>query len=202
MTDLPVNPLNAGAADLPAKVLARLDDLTAKHGVEFTGRDPGSSTVTRDGIVYPLATSGTAAGHLSLDPEAIAFRPDGTFYISDEYAAGIYYFDATGKQIGAQRFVIVDLAVEADDERAVVAEHRLVRAFGQIDDRQSAVTEPDGALPRQPFARAIRGFTPAARIAITGVIPLRMWKLQLGCVVTDTPPSPIIAMSACVTQIA
>ena len=29
------------------------------------------------------------------------FRPDGTFYISDEYADGIYYFDATGKQIGA-----------------------------------------------------------------------------------------------------
>ncbi|MDB5687136.1 MAG: autotransporter outer rane beta-barrel protein, partial [Rhizorhabdus sp.] len=70
-------------------------------GVEMTGRDPGNSTVTRNGIVYPIATDGTAAGHISLDAEAIAFRPDGTFYISDEYAAGIYYFDATGKQIGA-----------------------------------------------------------------------------------------------------
>lgn len=71
------------------------------NGVEMTGRDPGGNTVTRNGIVYPVATDGTAAGHVSLDAEAIAFRPDGTFYISDEYAAGLYYFDAAGKQIGA-----------------------------------------------------------------------------------------------------
>ncbi|MES2271857.1 MAG: esterase-like activity of phytase family protein [Pseudomonadota bacterium] len=70
-------------------------------GIEMTGRDPGAKTVTRAGIVYPSATDGTAAGHISLDAEAIAFRPDGTFYVSDEYAAGLYYFDATGKQIGA-----------------------------------------------------------------------------------------------------
>lgn len=70
-------------------------------GVEFTGRDPGASTITRGGIVYPFATVGTAAGHISLDAEAIAFRPDGSFYVSDEYAAGIYYFDASGRQIGA-----------------------------------------------------------------------------------------------------
>lgn len=70
-------------------------------GVEMTGRDPAGSTVTRAGIVYPLATAGTAAGHVALDAEAIAFRPDGSFYVSDEYAAGIYHFDATGKQIGA-----------------------------------------------------------------------------------------------------
>jgi hypothetical protein len=69
-------------------------------GVEFTGRDPGASTVTRGGIVYPLA-DGTAAGHIALDPEAIAFLPNGNFYVSDEYAAGIYLFDPTGKQIGA-----------------------------------------------------------------------------------------------------
>ncbi|MES2497318.1 MAG: esterase-like activity of phytase family protein [Pseudomonadota bacterium] len=70
-------------------------------GVEMTGRDPGANTITRNGIVYPVATDGTAAGHVSLDAEAIAFRPDGTFYVSDEYADGIYYFDRTGKQIGA-----------------------------------------------------------------------------------------------------
>lgn len=71
------------------------------NGLEMTGRDPGASTVTRGGIAYPLATAGTAAGLVSLDAEAIAFRPDGTFYVSDEYAAGIYYFDASGRQIGA-----------------------------------------------------------------------------------------------------
>lgn len=69
-------------------------------GNEFTGRDPGASTVTRGGVVYPLATAGTANGLISLDPEAIAFLPNGNFYVSDEYAAGIYYFDATGRQIG------------------------------------------------------------------------------------------------------
>lgn len=71
------------------------------QGVEMTGRDPGANTVTRGGVVYPLATDGTAAGHIALDAEAIAFRPDGSFYVSDEYAAGIYHFDATGTQIGA-----------------------------------------------------------------------------------------------------
>jgi uncharacterized protein YhjY with autotransporter beta-barrel domain len=70
-------------------------------GVEMTGRDPGASIVTRNGIVYPLATDGTAANHVSLDSEAIAFLPDGSFYVSDEYAAGLYYFDPTGRQIGA-----------------------------------------------------------------------------------------------------
>jgi outer membrane autotransporter protein len=70
-------------------------------GVEMTGRDPGASTVTRSGITYPLATDGTAANLVRLDSEAIAFLPDGSFYVSDEYAAGLYYFDPSGRQIGA-----------------------------------------------------------------------------------------------------
>lgn len=103
-------PLAAGSAALPQTAASQSQltitptgGFTLKDalGVEMTGRDPGASTVTRNGIVYPLATDGTAAGHISLDAEAIAFRPDGTFYVSDEYADGIYYFDATGKQIGA-----------------------------------------------------------------------------------------------------
>lgn len=107
--DIGFRPL-AGTASLP-QVPTSQNQLTITptggftlkdaNGVEMTGRDPGASTVNRDGIVYPIATDGTAAGHISLDAEAIAFRPDGTFYISDEYAAGLYYFDATGKQIGA-----------------------------------------------------------------------------------------------------
>jgi hypothetical protein len=70
-------------------------------GVEMTGRDPGANTVTRDGIVYPVATDGSAAGRVALDAEGIAFLPDGSFWVSDEYAAGLYHFDATGRQIGA-----------------------------------------------------------------------------------------------------
>ncbi|WP_181008366.1 esterase-like activity of phytase family protein [Sphingomonas montanisoli] len=103
-------PLAPGSAALPQSTASQSQvtitptggfTLKDTNGVEMTGRDPGASTVTRNGIVYPLATDGTAAGRIALDAEAIAFRPDGTFYISDEYADGIYYFDASGKQIGA-----------------------------------------------------------------------------------------------------
>ena len=109
-SDITFRPLAAGSAAL-AQTTASQNQITITPsggftlkdalGVEMTGRDPGANTVTRDGVVYPVATDGTAAGHVSLDAEAIAFRPDGTFYVSDEYADGIYYFDATGKQIGA-----------------------------------------------------------------------------------------------------
>ncbi len=70
-------------------------------GENFTGKDPGANVVTRDGIRYPSPASGDGAGHISLDSEAVAFLPDGSFYVSDEYAAGIYLFDTTGKQTGA-----------------------------------------------------------------------------------------------------
>lgn len=109
-SNITFRPLAANSAALPQATTSQnqvtitpTGGFTLKDmiGVEMTGRDPGASTVTRNGIVYPLATAGTAAGHIALDAEAIAFRPDGTFYISDEYADGLYYFDATGRQIGA-----------------------------------------------------------------------------------------------------
>ncbi len=70
-------------------------------GARFTGKDPGANVLTRDGIRYPLPLSGEGAGHISLDSEGVAYLPDGGFYISDEYAAGLYLFDRTGKQTGA-----------------------------------------------------------------------------------------------------
>lgn len=105
-----LRPLAAGSGALPQSTASQnqltitpTGGFTLKDptGVEFTGRDPGAGTVTRGGITYPLASDGTAAGHVSLDPEAIAFRPDGSFYVSDEYAAGTYLFNAQGTQIGA-----------------------------------------------------------------------------------------------------
>ena len=75
--------------------------LTDTTGTNFTGRDALSGSTTRDGVLYPLVQSGDGAGRISLDSEAIALRPDGSFYVSDEYAANIYYFDATGRQLGA-----------------------------------------------------------------------------------------------------
>jgi hypothetical protein len=70
-------------------------------GQNFTGNDPGAGTITRNGILYGSPVSGEGAGLISLDPEGIAFRADGSFYVSDEYSTGLLYFDATGRQIGA-----------------------------------------------------------------------------------------------------
>jgi len=70
-------------------------------GAPFTGKDPGDNVLVRDGIRYPSPAAGEGAGKISLDSEAVAYLPDGSFYVSDEYAAGIYLFDRTGKQIGA-----------------------------------------------------------------------------------------------------
>lgn len=69
-------------------------------GQPFTGKDPGSSVIERAGARYPSPASGEGAGKISLDSEAIAYLPDGSFYVSDEYAAGIYLFDRTGKLTG------------------------------------------------------------------------------------------------------
>lgn len=111
-----------GTADLPQSTASQSQVtitptggtfLTDSTGAIFTGKDPGTGTVTRDGIVYPMPLSGEGAGRISLDAEAIAYLPNGNFYISDEYAAGIYYFDATGRQIGAIQTVPALLPVTA-----------------------------------------------------------------------------------------
>jgi hypothetical protein len=75
--------------------------LKDQTGQAFTGKDPGPNVVTRGGIRYPSPAAGEGAGKISLDSEAVAYLPDGGFYVSDEYAAGIYLFDRTGKQVGA-----------------------------------------------------------------------------------------------------
>lgn len=75
--------------------------LTDSTGANFTGKDAGANVISRGGIFYPSPASGEGAGRVSLDSEAIAFARDGSFYVSDEYAAGIYHFDAAGRQIGA-----------------------------------------------------------------------------------------------------
>ena len=82
-------------------------------GQPFTGMDPGSNVVERGGVRYPSPASGEGAGKLSLDSEAIAYLPDGSFYVSDEYAAGIYLFDKTAKLVGAIQTVPALLPMKA-----------------------------------------------------------------------------------------
>lgn len=76
--------------------------LKDQNGNVFTGRDPQSGVINRNGILYPSPPAGDAgAGKIAIDAEALTFLRDGSFYVGDEYGASIYYFDATGKQIGA-----------------------------------------------------------------------------------------------------
>lgn len=75
--------------------------LKDQTGQPFTGMDPGANVVERGGVRYPSPASGEGAGKLSLDSEAIAYLPDGSFYVSDEYAAGVYLFDKAGTLTGA-----------------------------------------------------------------------------------------------------
>ena len=70
-------------------------------GRPFTGKDPGPGLLTRKGIAYPSPAQGEGAGRISLDSEGLARLPDGGFYVSDEYAPGIYLFDRHGRQVGA-----------------------------------------------------------------------------------------------------
>jgi hypothetical protein len=75
--------------------------LKDETGAPFTGKDPGGNVLTRNGVRYPSPLTGEGAGKISLDSEAVAYLPDGSFYVSDEYAAGIYLFDRNGRQTGA-----------------------------------------------------------------------------------------------------
>ncbi|MEO6341281.1 MAG: esterase-like activity of phytase family protein [Caulobacteraceae bacterium] len=71
-------------------------------GQVFTGRDPQSGVVVRNGISYPTPPVGDAGfGKIAIDAEAVTFLRDGSFYVGDEYGAAIYYFDASGRQLGA-----------------------------------------------------------------------------------------------------
>ena len=45
---------------------------------------------------------------------------------------------AVGLELDAQLRIVVDLAVEHDDEPAVFTDHRLRSALGEIDDRRAA----------------------------------------------------------------
>ncbi len=73
------------------------------NGKLTTGLDPGAGAtafVTQNGMSLPGSTTGAAAGKISLDAEGLRFLNNGTFYVSDEYGANVYYFDKTGNMRG------------------------------------------------------------------------------------------------------
>ncbi|MCJ2045062.1 esterase-like activity of phytase family protein [Methylobacterium sp. J-078] len=74
--------------------------LTDARGQRFSGLDPGNGTTTQLGAVLPSARTGPSAGRISLDAEGLVRKLDGSFYVSDEYGANVYYFNAAGQLQG------------------------------------------------------------------------------------------------------
>lgn len=70
------------------------------EGNPLTGADPGDGTLRQHGVLLPSPRAGQGAGKISIDAESLQFTRDGHFYIGDEYAAYVYYFDAQGKLQG------------------------------------------------------------------------------------------------------
>lgn len=104
-----------GAANLPVAASSQNQMVLTQQGGFFfrdfngnvtTGLDPGTGptgVVTQNGIPLPGSTTGPAAGKISLDAEGLRFLRDGTFYVSDEYGANVYYFNAAGRLQGVIR---------------------------------------------------------------------------------------------------
>ena len=63
---------------------------------------------------------------------------------------------ALALEFGAQRTVVVDLAVEDDLHRAVLVRHRLPPLGPQVDDREPPVRERNHAVVRRPGRAVIR----------------------------------------------
>jgi len=66
------------------------------NGAVTTGLDATGATV-QNGITLPSPAAGTTgAGKISIDSEGLRFLNNVNFYVSDEYAANVYYFDMNG----------------------------------------------------------------------------------------------------------
>ena len=99
------------AANLPASVASQTQlnmtstggfQLTDNLGRLLTGYDPYASVGTLFGRPAPSPAAGQpGAGLISVDAEAVAFRNDGSFYLSDEYGPSIYYFNAKGRMLAS-----------------------------------------------------------------------------------------------------
>lgn len=104
-----------GTANLPADASSQNQMVMTQQGGFFfrdfsgnltTGLDPGTgptAVVTQNGIQLPGSTTGVAANKIALDAEGVRFLRDGSFYVSDEYGANVYYFNSTGQLQGVIR---------------------------------------------------------------------------------------------------
>ena len=63
-------------------------------------------------------------------------------------------------ETAAQFAIVVNLAVEGDDQLAVGADHRLGAGVGEIDDREPPVPEADAAIGDDPLRPDHPGHAP------------------------------------------
>jgi hypothetical protein len=72
-------------------------------GAQTTGLDPGKATKQLFKQTLPAGDRGLGKSvprRLSLDAEGLARQADGSFYVSDEFACAIYFFDASAQMRG------------------------------------------------------------------------------------------------------
>jgi hypothetical protein len=70
-------------------------DLQSQAGLRTVG-----GFFLRDARGRPFLGRHAAEGETELDSEAVARLADGSFYVGDEYTAGLYYFSAEGRELG------------------------------------------------------------------------------------------------------
>ena len=75
---------------------------------------------------------------------------------------------ALGLELGAQRLVVVDLAVVGDPDRAVLVGHGLVAGGRQVDDRQPAMAQRDPLSGIGPRAVVVGAAMALGRRHVTG----------------------------------
>jgi len=110
------------------------------NGNLTTGEDPGTGTQTQAGNLLPRVLPGfEGAGLVSLDAEALVLRPDGSFYVGDEYTGGIYYFNASGQMAG---FIAPPAAIQPSPDFNSIAAPTTGRRNNQ--GMEAVSVTPDG----------------------------------------------------------
>lgn len=167
--------------------------LKDQAGQPFTGMDPGGNVLERGGVRYPSPASGEGAGKISLDSEAIAYLPDGSFYVSDEYAAGIYYFDETARLVGAIQTVPALLPMKKGQldfgaEKAPTTGRRNNQGLEALtvspDGKRLIAVLQSAAMQDQSGSNATRNNT---RVLVYDISQTRLPKAPIGHYVLQLP---------------
>jgi len=161
--------------------------LKDETGQPFTGKDPGANVLSRRGMRYPSPAGGEGAGRISLDSEAVAYLPDGAFYVSDEYAAGIYLFDAQGRQTGAIQAPPALLPMHEESQLDFTAERAPDTGRRNNQGLEALAVSPDGQRLIAILQSAAVQDTAGKNAATRNVTRILVYDISQ----TRTPKAPI-----------